>query len=63
MADLRNKTNATMNHHDEAKIDDAQVKNDVVTAHGDVLADEALGDNITPGYFTSAYFLGTSLVS
>ncbi|KAI9735366.1 MAG: hypothetical protein M1818_006561 [Claussenomyces sp. TS43310] len=32
----------------------------LVTAHGDAIASEALGDNIPPGYFTSGYFLGSS---
>jgi hypothetical protein len=35
----------------------------IVTAHGDAVAKEALGDDLPPRYFQSGYFLGTSLVS
>ena len=61
MADQQNEKNVIMDHQDEAEMDDIQVQNDV-TAHGNVLTGEAPGDNIPPGYFTNAYFLGTSLV-
>jgi len=32
----------------------------VVRAHGDILAQEALGDDLPPGYFTSLQFWGTA---
>ena len=31
----------------------------IVKGHGDVIALEALGDDLPPGYFTSSYFIGT----
>jgi hypothetical protein len=38
-------------------------KKHLVTAHGDRIAQEALGNDVPPGYYTSGYFIGTSLVS
>jgi hypothetical protein len=34
----------------------------IVIAHGDRVAPEALGENITPGYYTSPNFIGTVVV-
>jgi hypothetical protein len=38
-------------------------KKHLVTAHGDAIAQEALRDDLPPGYYTSGYFLGTTFVS
>jgi hypothetical protein len=41
----------------------SEEKKHLVTAHGDAIAQEALGDDLPPGYYTSGYFLGTAFVS
>jgi hypothetical protein len=38
-------------------------KKHLVTAHDDAIAQEALGDDLPPGYYTSGYFLRTAFVS
>ena len=56
------KANTIANSHNQKGMGDTQVDQHICTAHGDVLASEAIGDNIPPGYFTSSYFLGTAVV-
>ena len=42
--------------------DEPTFESKIVTEYGDVVAQEALGDNIPPGYYTSPNFLGTIFV-
>ncbi len=44
------------------EMNNVQVEKNIFTAHGDVSANEAIRDNIRPGYFTSSYFLGIAVV-
>jgi hypothetical protein len=47
----------------QAEAGDEEYKQPVVRAHGDIVADEALGRNLPKGYYYSRNFIGTLLVS
>jgi len=55
--------NNILEDHEKAgpEAEDVRIEKHVVTAHGDVLAEQALGDSLPPGYFKSPYFIGTAV--